>query len=440
MLRSWMARVALAGLYGAAWTGALLGRCLPHGPWRPTGRILVTGTFHNPNWYFSHIRPLARSGLREVVLVVDEPQQPIERVRFVCPPRWLARLIGRAGAKAIWLIGAGLRYRADLYMGYTVLPGACSALVAARLMGRPACYQMTGGPVEIEGGGVQKEGPVTRSLGRSSPLLERLAVAVVRQFDLVVVRGGRARQFLYERHLNGSVAIITGSIAPPAPANGLARDIDLIYVGRLAGVKQPWQVLEVVSAVRRQKPDVRAVIVGDGPLLAELHEQARQMELQDNVEFLGQRGDVEALLARSKVFLLTSRSEGLSIAMAEAMAAGAVPVVADVGELATLVWPGRTGYLIRPNHISEYAEHVLELLDDAGAWARCSAAARQLAVESCGLQAVARRWQSHLTDVIDRSARPRTRPRRGQPARARAPAWATGAVEPPAVPDRPVSV
>ncbi len=405
MLRRASAYIVLIASYGLTWLVASLGRCAGRGRWKPTGRILVIGTFHNPNWYLSHVTPLSRCGLREVILVTDEPQAPLESVRFVCPPRWAVRLLTRAGAKALWLLGAGLRWRADLYMGYHILPGACSALIVARLLGRPACYQMTGGPVELLGGGAHHDGWPWNSIGRPSALLEKLALAVTRQFDLVVVRGCEARQFLRRRGLDGRAAVITGSIRPRPVQASAQRDIDLICCGRLAPVKQPWQFLEVLAEVRRRLPGVRGAVVGDGPLLEGLRRQAAELGLGGSIEFLGKRNDVEALLSRAKVFLLTSRSEGLSIAMAEAMAAGAVPVVADVGELRELVQHGVSGYLVSPDRIDEYASRAVCLLEDEPLRQRLSRSAAEVAGARCGVEAVAKCWQHHLRELMSRTER-----------------------------------
>jgi glycosyltransferase involved in cell wall biosynthesis len=399
-LRRIAAYILLIGVYGFTWLAAVLGRQMPRRRWRPTGRIMVTGTFFNPNWYLSHVTPLARSGLQEVILVVDEPQLPLEGVRFVCPPRWAAQVFSRAGAKAIWMILAGRRYRPDLYMGYHIAPGACSALVAGRLLGRPACYQMTAGPVEIIGGGIGAIESMGALLRRPSHLIERMALAVVRQFDLVVVRGRKADEFLSTKNLKGTVAIITGSINGSPPSPHAKRDIDLVFVGRLVPAKQVDQFIATVSIVSRTLPSVRAVAVGDGPLMAEMQDQARRLGIATNVEFLGKQQNVRPILLRSKIFLLTSQSEGLSIAMAEAMAAGAVPVVADVGELGDLVAHRENGYLVPPNSIEEYAADVTTLLQDPDGWAKASRRAVECAREHCHVSVISQRWQQYLQDTI----------------------------------------
>jgi glycosyltransferase involved in cell wall biosynthesis len=342
--------------------------------------------------------------VREVILVGDAPQAPIKGVRFLSPPRWLLQILGRAGAKFVWMLGAGLRYRPDLYMGYHIMPGACSALMVARLFGRPACYQMTGGPIEIEGGGIGAENALLKRLGRPSAMLERLALRVLRQFDVAVVRGSKAHAFVSERGFPGTVAIITGSVAAAVAVPASQRRYDLVYVGRLTELKQPLQFVEIAAAVRLERPDVRAAVVGDGPMADAMKARAAELGVAGQVDFLGQRADVSCLLAASKVLVLTSRSEGLSIAMAEAMAAGAVPVVADVGELGDLVENGVNGYLVEPDSVDQYAARVSSLLRDPALWTRCSQAAAAAAMRHCGVDAVTALWRRHLDETIQRAA------------------------------------
>src|SRR4029077_2982386 len=109
-------------------------------------RVIVTATFYNPGWFRSHLVPLVRCGVDEIIVVTDRPLQELSNVRFACPPRLLMRISSRALAKFFWLLVTGARRRPDLFVGYHIFPGAIGALIAARLFRRPACYQMTGGP------------------------------------------------------------------------------------------------------------------------------------------------------------------------------------------------------------------------------------------------------------------------------------------------------
>jgi glycosyltransferase involved in cell wall biosynthesis len=280
-------------------------------------------------------------------------------------------------------------------MGYHLFPGALSVLLLARMQGRPAVYQMTGGPVEVLGGGYSNENFLMRGLGRPSRVLEKLALDVVREFDLVVVRGDQARQFLVGRGIERNVAVITGSIRPAGDALE-SRPVDLIFLGRLVARKQPEQFLRIARWLTSARPSLRAMMVGDGPELDSLQREARRLGIVDNVEFTGHRDDVSELLRRSKVFVLTSQSEGMPIALLEAMGCGVPPVAADVGEVSDVVVSGVNGWLVRPNDLEEYVQRITELLDEPLRWRRLSNAARESATELSDVESVADRWRACL--------------------------------------------
>jgi glycosyltransferase involved in cell wall biosynthesis len=391
---------ALAGIYGAAaWVSRRLARRRFTGG--ESGYILAVTTFHNPNWFHSHIRPLTRSGARAVLLVCDEPMVPTAGVSFQCPPRIAQVLLTRAGAKLVWTVRCAWRYRPDVVMGYHIFPCAVIALVAARLFGRPACYQMTSGPLEIEGGGWNAENRLLRALGAPSALVARLAAAVVREFDSLIVRGNAAAAYVLALGFERDLGIITGSVEPHGAWRDFgARSFDIAFVGRLTEYKRPDRFVAVVAAVVEALPAVRAVIVGDGPDMPSLRAAVAEGGLAANVEFLGQRSDVDELLAATKVFVLTSRWEGLSIAMLEAMAAGAVPVVADVGDLRDAIRVGVNGFLVAQDDIAAYADATVRLLTDAETWRACSAQATELARARGGTDAVAALWRCHLRGFL----------------------------------------
>jgi glycosyltransferase involved in cell wall biosynthesis len=315
-------------------------------------------------------------------------------------------LVGRTVSKFASLLACGFYLRPDVFVGYHLFPGAISALIVARLLGRPACYQMTGGPFEVLGGGVYDENRLLAKLGRPSRLLESLAIAIVRQFDLVVVRGSGARVFLTDRDVRPP-AVITGSVTFPHSSSVVERAYDLVFVGRLVPIKQPLQFVEIVADLRRLLPGVRAVVVGDGPLLNATHKRAIALGLEQSIHFVGKTEDVESILTRSKIFVLTSRSEGLSIAMAEAMAAGVVPIVANVGDLGDLVTNGVTGYLVTPNNVLEFVQRAALLLQDSELWTRQSAAVTQAARRHASVDVVAAKWTQNLTRLVAVSAAPR---------------------------------
>jgi len=402
--RSAVARAAAGTWYAATLAVARLAP-RPSRARLPSGRAVVIGTFHNPGWYRSHLTPLARSGLRDVIVISHGPLPAIEGVRCEPPPAWLTALAGRTVSKFLWALRAGHRYDADVFIGYHIIPNGTIALAAARLLRRRACYQMTGGPIELLGGGyLATENQVLGRLRRPSPRLERLALAAAGEFDLVVVRGRSAERFFAERTTAPNVAIIPGSVdLARFPAAAAGRTCDLVFVGRLAPTKQPLQFIEIVAAVRRRVPAVRACIVGDGPMMDDVRRRIAELQLEQTVEVRGQVDDASSLLREARVFVLTSRSEGLSIAMVEAMIAGAVPVVANVGDLGDVVSDGENGFLIEPNNIEQYADRAAAMLTDEARRQALSEAAARCARAYNGLDRVSGLWTRYLGALANAS-------------------------------------
>jgi glycosyltransferase involved in cell wall biosynthesis len=392
------AAAVIVGIWYAA--TLLVARVFPRGrrPATAAGRVVIVGTFHNVGWYLSHIVPLSRAGLSDIVVVSDGDLPEVPGVRHDPPPSWLTALLGRTTARFAWTVWVGRRSAADLFIGFHVIPNGTIALAAARLTGGRACYQMTGGPIELIGGGYQAT--ENQALGRlrvPSAWLERLALRVAGAFDLVVVRGTSARRFVAERTTAPEIAVIPGSVdlaripAPPA-----RRTCDLIFVGRLAPTKRPLQFLDIVAAVRRSIPGIRARIVGDGAMMNAVRARITELGLDACVEVAGAVNDALPSVLDARVFVLTSRSEGLSIAMAEAMICGAVPVVADVGDLGDLVTDGETGFLIPPGDIEMHAVRAITILQDEARWSRLSNAAAVRARAYNGLTHVSELWRTRL--------------------------------------------
>jgi glycosyltransferase involved in cell wall biosynthesis len=143
-------------------------------------------------------------------------------------------------------------------------------------------------------------------------------------------------------------------------------------VARLVEQKDQRALVEAAPAILERFPDARFVVVGDGPLRAELERRADGLPF----ELTGARDDVPELLAGFDVFAFPSRFEGLCLAVIEAQAAG-VPVVATpVGGIRETVVDGETGLLVPVGDAAALAAAVCRLLEDPELSARLAAEAR----------------------------------------------------------------
>jgi len=134
---------------------------------------------------------------------------------------------------------------------------------------------------------------------------------------------------------------------------------------------------EVIAAF----PEVRYLLVGDGPHRSALEEQAARLGLSDRVIFTGARDDVARLLAAADLFILPSLTEALPTVVAEAMAAGLPVVATTVGGIPEMVRPGDAALLVPPADPEALAEAVGRLLANPRQAAAMGLAGRRLVAE-----------------------------------------------------------
>jgi glycosyltransferase involved in cell wall biosynthesis len=137
------------------------------------------------------------------------------------------------------------------------------------------------------------------------------------------------------------------------------------FVGRLVREKDPLAFVALIAGVRRTRPDVHGVIVGDGPLRAGVERAVDAYGLGASCRVLGARGDVPALLAGLDVFVLTSESEGFPFVILEAMALERPVVATAVNGVPEIVEHGVTGVLVERGDGDALVRAVLDTLADA---------------------------------------------------------------------------
>jgi glycosyltransferase involved in cell wall biosynthesis len=169
-----------------------------------------------------------------------------------------------------------------------------------------------------------------------------------------------------------------GEAAPLASIPAVTPGVPVLCcVGRLDPQKGIDVLLAALHSLRSRA--WRLWLVGDGPELENLQGLARQLNLQDQVDFLGFRADVAALLQASAIFVLPSRYEAMSLALLEALAAGRPCVVTDVGENAAVIETGVNGLVVPAEDPQRLAAALEQLLADASLRQRMGQAAQRSA-------------------------------------------------------------
>jgi glycosyltransferase involved in cell wall biosynthesis len=179
---------------------------------------------------------------------------------------------------------------------------------------------------------------------------------------------------------SSSIRVVYPGVRPGA----VARQRDLWTIGaagRLVPIKGYALLIEALAEIRKQCPEARLEIAGDGPSRAELQRQVRALRLESAVEFLGWCDELEVLMSRWAVFAQPSLEEALGITVLQAMASGLPVVATAVGGIPEIVDDAVTGLLVGVGEAQSLARALTRLLMDRKLNARLGASALARAAE-----------------------------------------------------------
>jgi glycosyltransferase involved in cell wall biosynthesis len=146
---------------------------------------------------------------------------------------------------------------------------------------------------------------------------------------------------------------------------GLEEHISVIgAIGRLVWQKGFEYLIKAAPKVLNLQPNIKIMIIGEGPLLAELKTLSEQIGLKNQIIFTGFRSDVGALLSAIDIFVIPSVLEGFPMVTLEAMAAEKPIVASNIPGINEQIFDGKTGILVTPTNPNEISNRIIELLSN----------------------------------------------------------------------------
>ncbi len=243
---------------------------------------------------------------------------------------------------------------------------SCSvAMLAAEMSGLPYSYTMHG-PMEF-----------------FEPHHWRIDAKIARaSFVAAISHFARAQGMLFSDAAHWDrIKIVHCGIEPAMYGDARAArtpEKNLIFVGRLAGIKGVPLLLEAMRRLQPKHPELRLTLIGDGPERAALEAQTQAFGIADRVTFTGYLGqsDVAQHLKTSDVLVLPSFAEGVPVVLMEAMAAR-IPVIASrVAGVQELVEDKVSGYTLPPGDVDALSDALDRLLSDPALCANMGQAGR----------------------------------------------------------------
>jgi sugar transferase (PEP-CTERM/EpsH1 system associated) len=171
-------------------------------------------------------------------------------------------------------------------------------------------------------------------------------------------------------------------------------------VARLDPIKNHACLINAMKHVINKFPEAVLLIIGGGPVHSELESLVKDLKLEKNVRFLGTRADVPELMSVIDVFVLCSRSEGLSVTLLEAMAAGKPVVATRVGGTPELIEHDINGLLVESDDEEGLSKALIELLTDKSKSLKLGEAAGRKINDSFTLAHMVKKYEKIYSECL----------------------------------------
>jgi len=244
-----------------------------------------------------------------------------------------------------------------------------------------------------------------------TPAQRKLQRAAFQMCDVVVCNSRAAAERLMSEGLpERKLRVIGNALAPEVFGHAeplIPKRTGTLRVGMIARMnsetKQHRAFLKTATKLSTIFPDIEFVLVGDGPLRAELEFEAASLGIADKVMMLGDRRDIPQIMAALDVTVVPSESESLSNVILESMAAG-IPVVAtNVGGNPALVSEGR-GMLVPVHDVDALVAATAKLINDAELRRTLGRNARQFARAHFSAENIIREYEELYEEMLRRNS------------------------------------
>ena len=191
---------------------------------------------------------------------------------------------------------------------------------------------------------------------------------LIRHAKYVGVRGSRSKQYLIDIiGCQPSQIFIPKDIYVFQAPNSISmneKKYDLVFIGNLVKEKRPDILVRVVERLKSFVPGIRVVLIGDGPLRESVRQLITALNLNQNIDLLGYQDDISFYIKQSKIFILTSQTEGLPTVLLDAMNGRLPLIVPDVGDIVDVAQHNVNALVAQPLNVDQFVQNCVKFLTD----------------------------------------------------------------------------
>ncbi len=180
--------------------------------------------------------------------------------------------------------------------------------------------------------------------------------------------------------------------------------VNILFVGRLVDEKSLPTLLKAFQKALITCPDLHLTLVGDGQEREVLLRLAATLEITDYITFAGKQDNVRAYLSHADIFVLPSKTEGMSNALLEGMAASLPCLATPVGASPRVLDDGKSGMLLPVGDVNAWAQALSEIGHDPERRRSLGQAARRRIMSEYDFSIIGARYKSLYAELVDTSA------------------------------------
>jgi len=257
-------------------------------------------------------------------------------------------------------IKLGKSHKTKLVISYYLVPHGIIGYYVSKIIGAKFCISIIGDLL----------------YHLNSRFLGGFYLRILKNSDFITVTGVKSRKILIEKGVNKNRIFILPNVINMdeySCDSTVDKEYDISFIGRLTYVKRLDIFFRVIFEVVKEIPGLKIAMIGEGEDLEKCKSRVKELSLDNNVLFLGFRKDINQLINKSKILLLTSESEGMPSVIIEAMACGVPVISSDVGDIGDIIEDGQNGFLIdKYGDVNSYKDKILKILLDKKVYKKIS--------------------------------------------------------------------
>ena len=163
------------------------------------------------------------------------------------------------------------------------------------------------------------------------------------------------------------IFVVPNSIDRRSLTKSEVNPFQLVYIGRLVFYKNLEVVIKAIKIVKNEFPKIKLIIVGGGPHRAPLENLVNELQLQENIEFVGFTSEEKKtfILASSNSLVFPSLCEGFGLVILEAFSQQKPVLVSNVKPLSDIINHEKTGFVISPHDEKEWADRIMQVIKNS---------------------------------------------------------------------------